>query len=404
MTINVKKVLQNGLVTIIVSALLFGMLMLTETYKTVTISKFILPQPIYGKHDKNGFQKSPTFLENKTKISEAPKDAKLILYWIPSSSGFDYFGLKRYHTSFEGLKCPVGNCKVTEDKSAAYDADAIIFMGRALGKKPEKRNPKTRWIWTNHESPCHTYLSNDWTFNWTMTYRMDSDIYSPYGFPLLDKNHDEAKKRDFLSVARSKTKLAAWAVSNCNAPSQRMEYVKELQKYMSVDIYGGCGPFKCGRDREAKCDDMFNKTYKFYLSFENSFATDYVTEKLYKILPLDVIPVTRSGANYTRLGIPPSWHIDTHDFKSPKELAHRLKELDKDDVEYAKLLQSKAGIQVSYWIRAYCNICAKLHSPTEPVKSYSAQDIRSWYGTCKPPDDLRFMTRSRRSIEDNFIM
>ncbi|XP_013391746.1 glycoprotein 3-alpha-L-fucosyltransferase A-like [Lingula anatina] len=393
MTINVKIVLQNGLITIIVSSLLFGMLLLTETYKTVTSSRFISPQPNYKNHNKSGFQKRPTPPVNATSISNSSKDFKIILYWIPRSSGFNYFGLKRYHPSFEDLKCPVGNCKVTEDKSAAYDADAIIFMGKALGRKPEKRNPKTRWIWTNHESPCHSYLNSDWTFNWTMTYRMDSDIYSPYGFPLLEKNHKETRERDFLSVARSKTKLAAWAVSNCNCRSRRMEYVKELQKYMSVDIYGRCGTFKCGRDREAKCNDMFNKTYKFDLSFENSFATDYITEKLYKILPLDVIPVTRSGANYTRLGISPSWHIDTHDFKSPKELAHRLKELDKDDVAYAKLLQSKAGIQVSSWIRGYCDICAKLHSPTEPVKSYSAQDIRSWYGTCKPPDDLRFMTR-----------
>ncbi|XP_013391751.1 glycoprotein 3-alpha-L-fucosyltransferase A [Lingula anatina] len=333
MTINMKILLQNGLIAIIVSALLFGMLLLTETYKTVTFSKFILPQPIYGNHDKNGFKKSPTFSGNKTKISEAPKDAKLILYWIPSSSGFDYFGLKRYHTSFEGLKCPVGNCKVTEDMSAAYDADAIIFMGRALGKKPEKRNPKTRWIWTNHESPCHTYLSNDWTFNWTMTYRKDSDIYSPYGLPLLDENHDEAKKRDFLSVARSKTKLAAWAVSNCNAPSQRMEYVKELQKYMSVDIYGSCGPFKCGRDREAKCDDMFNKTYETeantcYYSASNGEVLNFSSDVNHSALCFTTLTLVCIGAMSSMILDIDVLHRSTKVLKPPNIAAYLVIHVD----------------------------------------------------------------------------
>ena len=43
---------------------------------------------------------------------------------------------------------------------------------------------------------------------------------------------------------------------------------------------------------------MAESGYKFYLSFENSFCTGYVTEKFYKALELDIIPVVMGGADY----------------------------------------------------------------------------------------------------------
>jgi hypothetical protein len=38
-----------------------------------------------------------------------------------------------------------------------------------------------------------------------------------------------------------KTKDAVWIVSNCNTPSKREKYVKEMQKIINVDIFGRCG-------------------------------------------------------------------------------------------------------------------------------------------------------------------
>jgi len=58
-----------------------------------------------------------------------------------------------------------------------------------------------------------------------------------------------------------------------------MEYVKELSKYIDVDIYGKCGEFSCDRNRDC-FSDVAEADYFFYLSFENSFCDDYVTEKL----------------------------------------------------------------------------------------------------------------------------
>ena len=57
--------------------------------------------------------------------------------------------------------------------------------------------------------------------------------------------------------------------------------VKELQKYIDVDIYGACGTKVCSYKNEEDCRQMAAKNYKFYLSLENSLCLDYVTEKYY---------------------------------------------------------------------------------------------------------------------------
>ncbi len=78
---------------------------------------------------------------------------------------------------------------------------------------------------------------------------------------------------------KSKQKLVAWFVSNCHSWSKRELYVKELQKFIPVDIYGPCGNLSCPRNKEAECDAMLERDYKFYLSFENSICHQYTTEK-----------------------------------------------------------------------------------------------------------------------------
>jgi len=73
----------------------------------------------------------------------------------------------------------------------------------------------------------------------------------------------------------------AWFVSNCGARNNRLQYARELSKYISVDVYGACGTKKCPRTTANKCFDMLDKDYKFYLAFENSNCKDYITEKFF---------------------------------------------------------------------------------------------------------------------------
>ena len=86
--------------------------------------------------------------------------------------------------------------------------------------------------------------------------------------------------------------MAAWLVSNCDSPSNRSGLVKRLQECgVDVKIYGRCSAEKC------KDNDCWKEAVKakFYLAFENSLCTDYVTEKLYKMTFYPIIPVVYAG-------------------------------------------------------------------------------------------------------------
>ena len=72
-----------------------------------------------------------------------------------------------------------------------------------------------------------------------------------------------------------KTKLAFWLVSHCKTDNHRLEYAKELQKYMPIDIYGKCGPLNCTAGNQGFAN--LAPAYKFYLAFENSNCFEYIT-------------------------------------------------------------------------------------------------------------------------------
>jgi hypothetical protein len=135
-------------------------------------------------------------------------------------------------------------------------------------------------------------------FNWTMTYRWDSDVVAPYGYvrPIgnVPLHPSEAQMKIYLSnhrnssrnYAKGKTKMAVWFASNCRiVVSSRNELVKELQKYIAIDVYGTCGNLTCPKklddsyESSEECRDLAASEHKFYLSLENSLCRDYVTEK-----------------------------------------------------------------------------------------------------------------------------
>ncbi|XP_013385410.1 alpha-(1,3)-fucosyltransferase C-like [Lingula anatina] len=348
---------------------------------------------------------TPKSLSNNTGILQP----KMILYWRVNKS-CAYFTLTKPGPSFKDLNCPVNNCVWTDDKAKVKEADAVLFFDHCLKDviPPQDRNPQGRWVLVNHESPCHVntfkVLSQwDGLFNWTMTYTKDSDIYSPYAQVIRNDGDSPVLSRErSLSIARNKSSLVAWMVSNCRTLSKREKYVEELDKYIPVDVYGRCGPLACER-RSKRCSKILSD-YKFYLAFENSLSKDYVTEKFFNMIPMNVIPITRSGANFSRLGIPSALHIDTRDFKSPKDLAEYLKRLDQDDESYAALLRAKSNYKLLSWKHSYCDLCKKLNDPKEQSKSYSTLEIKEQLGSCVPPNDLQHHHFLQNRPEDEIYM
>ena len=70
-------------------------------------------------------------------------------------------------------------------------------------------------------------------FNWTATYRSDSTIVAPY--ERWQYHNENVRQVDQpINYAANKTKAVAWFVSNCGARNGRLQYAKELQKYIQA--------------------------------------------------------------------------------------------------------------------------------------------------------------------------
>ena len=194
--------------------------------------------------------------------------------------------------------CRVSNCLLTTDTSLVkedeFDAYLVEMMTRKTRWELKNRKAHQMFILFSLEPPTN-FNNLQWFenyFNWTVSYLDRSDFVFKYGEigPLESAPKSTAQVAQYRQNVREsgvdpslgKSRLVAWAVSNCKANSNRQEYVKILSKWIQVDIFsknGRCG----GKDqclKGTKCSDHIERTYKFYLSFENSICQDYVTEKV----------------------------------------------------------------------------------------------------------------------------
>ena len=257
-----------------------------------------------------------------------------MLYWTALFGGVADWTLQT------GIKngCPElsKTCKFTIDHTQYNDSDVILFHIRSSYRFPKYRLRFQKWVFAIMESPVHTYRSMSrerWMYNITMTYKQDSDVTFFCG-ECRRKTAEPATSHVKYNYAHGKKHLIAWFVSNCNTSSKREVYVRELAKHIDVHKFGCGGKYSCPHTKNNYCDAvLLNHTYKFYLSFENSLCTDYATEKVYRILNVNVVPIVLGYSNYSSF-LPPHSFIDVRDFDSPKKLAAYLKMLNENDTEY----------------------------------------------------------------------
>lgn len=266
---------------------------------------------------------------NNHSTKEEPK-LKYILQWT-SSKGVPFVYMGKGQEEFIKKSCKHNNCYVSDNENylgditkfdvVAFNGPEIVYMSDTM--LPQKRSPHQKYAFASIES-SHYYPiydeSFDGYFNWTWTFKLDSDtrwgyliirntegnIIGPNKVMNWMKTEDmKPVPNELLSIFKGKSKAAAWFVSNCISKSSRELVVEDLvaalKKYnLQVDIYGDCGNLKCPRTNEELCDKLIEKHYYFYLAFENSFSEDYVTEKILRGLQYSAIPIVYGGANYTR--------------------------------------------------------------------------------------------------------
>ena len=330
-------------------------------------------------------------------------DLKKILMFSYLSNTHRFLTMGR--TGFIEADCPVSNCYITLNQSAAAEDefDSIIFQGWQFNEtwRKRKRKPHQMYIFYSSEPPGLNGMAHDLDqyngfFNRTMTYLSDSDFHYPFGridaLPSAPKSTVERLRmmrnvfRSDYNPAAGKNNIAVIMTMNCDVPSQRLNYVHQLQKHISVDIISPGG--KCGgedacplwthyRNYEDECRDMIEIKYKFYLAFENSICDEYVTEKFFFAIGRNIVPVVLGGANYSAIA-PPHSYINALDY-TPKELAEYLTLLHLNDHLYAEYFWWKPHYQVfnsiSLASNVFCDICEALHRPKRKVVT----GLQNWF-------------------------
>ena len=296
---------------------------------------------------------------------------KRILFYNPLP--FQFSRNIEYSASFF-QNCEIRNCEMVYSRSLISDSDAVL-LSSVVGLDIKKKHGQVWIIYQWESTQMHTrlatrnapvYMKNK--INWTVSYSTNADIYLPYG-RLRQQAKEAVPQRNYVQIANNKSKDAVWVVSNCKTFSKREEYVQILKKYISVAILGKCGKkWNCGRRiYHDQCFDIFNTTYRYHLTFENSLCQEYITEKFYENYKYDILQVVRGNTPSKKpINISHEAYISANDFKNAHELGKFLKALSSDPQKYASMLRKKDEYTVVPYIELFrdagCEICKRLHS------------------------------------------
>lgn len=379
------------------------------TVLLVNVICFLISLNVKEKH--TTFKVNVLKFQGQRPTENPPSRPKKVLFWTR------YYGDQKWlnvEKTFQ--QCPY-KCIAGYDHQRAIDGDALVFFGFRMRDAQEDlpivRKHSQVWVFYSLEPPTvtnsvgfHGNLYNGF-FNWTITYRQDSDITLPYrnvlkhptivsnmsdskkphhqidSLDALDPDHKhQPKKVEQKNFAKGKNKLIVAMISNCR--NQRMNLVRELQAHIPVDVYGKCGnkgKICTETTGQSTCLSRVLSQYKFYLSFENSQCTDYITEK-YFIIPFrhNLVPIVwgASLGSYTKLAVPNSY-IHANNFTSVKQLADYVELVNKSDSLYNRYFswRKKYIVGSGTYKQAWCKFCEALHTGSIPNKVY--QNFSSWW-------------------------
>ena len=332
------------------------------------------------------------FNNERRKYISNSNDLKLVLFYTPLFGKSPWPGLEKDYnfTHWNHIPCDVQSCRVTYNKSDLSRSDAVIFHGRDLPSVMDMKHivkqkpPQQRWVYFIHESPKFTFydpsLYNGY-FNWTMSYRRDSDFFVPYRtYTRLEPDEIARIQAENRNYAQGKDRLLVWIVSHCKG--LREDYIRKLMKFIKVDVFGSCSrrfnqTETCPRSSSV-CDNKL-KRYKFIFALENSYCVDYITEKYWHTpLDHDNVPIVLGGANYDdKITIPGSF-INILDFPSVESLANYLLYLDKNDTAYNEYFRWRRHFKPVHPESWTCQMCAALNNDSLPSKVYN--NIGEYWG------------------------
>lgn len=237
---------------------------------------------------------------------------------------------------------PTRRFRLLRDRRRLVEAGGVVFhvptLDHDITRLPKR--PGQRWVAHSMESAVNYPRLDDpafmQTFDLTMTYRRDADVWVPYlpldEFPQVGVDPtDDRRSHDGAAAI-------AYVASNPHTHSRRDEYVAELMRHIAVDSYGA------SLNNRSWDDDLGRSTknatlarYPFTLALENSVAEDYVTEKFYDPLLMGSVPIYLGAPNVADFAPGSGCYIDVRDFDGPATLAAHLRDLLADAAAYRAL-------------------------------------------------------------------
>ncbi|CAG5135651.1 unnamed protein product [Candidula unifasciata] len=236
----------------------------------------------------------------------------------------------------------------------------FVFYGTDFSQKdlPLPRRQHHEWALFHEESPKNNFLlchEDALSLTACCILRRESDFpittqhllslewlqQSTYTKSTSQKNRQVVHAEGLAPVV--------YVQSDCNPPSDRDEFVKQLMKFIPVDSYGTCLnnkqlPQKLMSPLEGMAHKDFYELlshYKFVLAMENAVCDDYITEKLWRPLMVGAVPVV-FGSPKVKDFLPSNTSaLVITDFNSAEHLAKHLQYLNNKDMEYDKLQRWK---------------------------------------------------------------
>ena len=325
-------------------------------------------------HDKN--------VETTEQNPRTRNSINTIIYWT-RKNGADDWTWGSGTSPFQ--RCEYKNCQMTTNKQEVIDAEMLLFYCKENPNFPEVRHPHQLYVHFSREPPFQVtrpgYAQYSDVINMTVSYRHDGNMQAPYF--KAERRTGSRVHYDPNIRFLNKTRSVFWMTSNCVPDSKRDVYVKKLQQYIDVDVYGLCGNYTCELDTQRRCFSELEAEYKFYLSLENAICQDYYTEKLSNPLQHEIVPIVFGGASYER-DLPEQSFINVVDFPHPKDLARFLNEM--TETEYYEYFRWKSDY-IILQPGVPCKLCEFLNSATylrgDVIRPPYKGDYSTWmYQSC----------------------
>lgn len=269
---------------------------------------------------------------------EKKKWLNYVLLWTNSRANSTFAkNLGQKQDGFIRRECPFQNCIVTTDAKYLKDVsdfDAILFVGSeldTLSSVPQARAEHQKYVFVSRKPAAAHPVKTEYDsfFNWTWTYKLNSDIRSLYFIVKNKKGVVIGPKQDmhWIKLAEMKPtskhskrkllekKIAAIWFASAYATSKTPESYGQILRKELINYNQELRI--CGKENMNDCLIHDKDIYYFYIAFEDSMCEDYVTERVFHALQHFTVPIVLGGANYSRFGSLYNHYQCTYQLRKP---------------------------------------------------------------------------------------